>query len=178
MNDDFSNFKSAICWPKLEESLTIDTDGFRHIGVGLYQAIDNAAKAFVIAPNTESPIEVQFGGYLAGTLSRTLKEVGIEFEIGDPKPRLRPTVFLCPQYVVGKFRYDFALVVNGKAAVLIECDGKDFHSSDEAIANDRAKDLKAAEIGAVIRRYTGSQIFRDLKECANDAIAALSQWRP
>lgn len=178
MNDDFSNFKSAICWPKLEESLTISGTSELVYIKRYRRTIDNAAKAFVIAPNTESPIEVQFGGYLAGTLSRTLKEVGIEFEIGDPKPRLRPTVFLCPQYVVGKFRYDFALVVNGKAAVLIECDGKDFHSSDEAIANDRAKDLKAAEIGAVIRRYTGSQIFRDLKECANDAIAALSQWRP
>src|SRR4051812_31041105 len=171
MNDDFSNFKSAIDWSEPREVASEADAGFKPLGHGLFQAIDNAAHAYAIAPDTDSPIEVQFGGYLAGNLSRALNANGIGFKVGPPEPATHLTVFLCPQYVVGRFRYDFALLVNNRPAVLIECDGKEFHSSDEAIANDRGKDQRAAEIGALIRRYTGSSIYRDLKGCVDDAIS-------
>lgn len=177
MPDEFSNFRSAIDWSEPKEEAKPDDEGFRHIGVGLSQAIANAAEAFSIEPMTESPIEVQFGGHLAGNLRRKLNEAGIAFEVGNPRPVREHIVFLSPQYVVGRFRYDFAIVVAGRPAILIECDGKEFHESAEAMKNDRLKDEKAAEIGAVMLRFSGSRIFRDLKGCVDETVAALARWR-
>jgi hypothetical protein len=176
-HDDFSNFRSAIDWTPPNEEARADDAGFRHIGLGLYQAIDNAAHAFVVAGKGESPIEVQFGGYLAGTLNRKLAEVGIDLLIDQPHQTTKPTVFLTPQFVIARFRYDFAIVVNRKPAILIECDGREFHETPEAMENDRAKDAKAKEVGAVMLRFTGSRIYRDLQSCAEEAIAALATWR-
>ena len=112
-----------------------------------------------------------------GTLNRKLAEVGIDLAIDHPRETMKPTVFLTPQFVVGRFRYDFAIVVNGKPAILIECDGREFHESPEAIENDRMKDEKAREVGAVMLRFTGSRIYRDLQSCAEETIAALAAWR-
>jgi hypothetical protein len=175
--DNFSNFRSAIDWTPPKKEARADNAGFRPIGVGLYEAIDNAAHAFVVAGKGESPIEVQFGGYLAGTLNRKLAEVGIDLAIDQPRETTKPTVFLTPQFIIGTFRYDFAIVVNGRPAILIECDGKEFHESPEAVENDRLKDEKAKQAGAVMLRFTGSRIYRDLKSCAEEAIAALARWR-
>jgi very-short-patch-repair endonuclease len=175
--DDFSNFRSAIDWTPPKEEAKPDDAGFRHISVGLYEAVDNAAHAFVVAGKGESPIEVQFGGYLGGTLRRKLAEVGIALVIDQPRETTKPTVFLTPQFAIGRFRYDFAIVVNGKPAILIECDGKEFHESPEALENDRQKDARAKEVGAIMLRFTGSRIYRDLQSCAEEAIAVLAAPR-
>ncbi|SRR6266404_3045631 len=174
MRDDFSNFRSAIDWTPPKEEARADDAGFRPIGFGLYQAIDNAAHAFVVAGKSESPIEAQFGGYLGGTLDRKLANVGIDLVIDQPRETTKPTVFLTPQFVIERFRYDFAIVINGKPAILIECDGKEFHESPETTENDRAKDAKAREVGAVMLRFTGSRIYRELQSCAEETIAALA----
>src|SRR5258706_2862187 len=92
----------------------------------------------------------------------------------QPRETTKPTVFLTPQFVIERFRYDFAIVINGKPAILIECDGKDFHESPGATENDRTKDAKAKEVGAVMLRFTGSRIFRELQSCAEETIAALA----
>jgi hypothetical protein len=177
LHDDFSNFRSAIDWTPPREEARADDAGFLHIAVGLYEAIDNAAHAFVVAGKGESPIEIEFGGYLAGTLHRKLAEVGIDLVVDQPRVTTKPTVFLTPQFVVGHFRYDFAVVVNGTPAILIECDGKEFHESPEAVEIDRLKDAKALEVGAIMLRFTGSRIYRDLQSCAEETIAALAMLR-
>jgi len=69
------------------------------------------------------------------------------------------------QYPLGRYRYDFAITREEKLIALIECDGKEFHSTEAQIRNDRAKDKLAAEKGVPIFRFSGSEIFKNEKEC-------------
>jgi very-short-patch-repair endonuclease len=83
---------------------------------------------------------------------------------------------LVPQFKLGPFRYDFAITQEGKTVALVECDGKDYHSTPEHIANDRMKDRLAAKIGAMLFRFSGSHIFRDGKDCVRDIFLNL-RWQ-
>jgi very-short-patch-repair endonuclease len=56
---------------------------------------------------------------------------------------------------------------------MIECDGKEFHSTDEQIANDLAKDALAAKSGILLYRFSGSQIFRELDRCTQQVLKEL-----
>jgi len=107
---------------------------------------------------SESPIEYQFGCALV-------------FALGNSTVRIRA------QYKVDRYRYDFALLhpVLEKPLMFIECDGKEFHSSAEQIANDRAKERAAATIGAFVVRYSGAAIYRNSKDCAENAVRSLVQ---
>lgn len=113
-------------------------------------AIENAE---AIKPQCESPIEVQFAARL----------------MVDLKPPFR----LEPQYWLGRFRMDFAIIRDGFPCLFIECDGRAFHSSEEQIANDLDKDRAAARAGIPLLRFTGSSIFRRPDECAKKIIALL-----
>jgi hypothetical protein len=54
-DDDFSNFRSVVDWTPPKEEARAEDAGFQHIGIGLYQAIDNAAHAFVVAGEGGKP---------------------------------------------------------------------------------------------------------------------------
>lgn len=92
--------------------------------------------------------------------------------------RLHGTV-VEPQYKIKQFRYDFAIILNGhligpqKPAVLIECDGKAFHSSPPQIANDERKNALAKFYGIQLLRFSGSQIYRDPESCAAEVLLAI-----
>jgi very-short-patch-repair endonuclease len=60
-----------------------------------------------------------------------------------------------------------------KPRAMIECDGKEFHSTDEQIANDRAKDALAAKSQIPLHRFSGSQIFRELDRCTQQVFKEL-----
>jgi very-short-patch-repair endonuclease len=81
-----------------------------------------------------------------------------------------------PQFKLGPFRYDFAITQEGKAVALVECDGNDYHSSPEQVANDRKKDSFAAKMGAMLFRFSGSQIFCDGKHCVRRILQNL-RWQ-
>lgn len=95
-----------------------------------------------LASVCESPIEADFGASF-------LTVAGPRFD-------------LFPQYKMGRYRYDFAIFKRGadSPVVLIECDGKQFHSTPEQLANDAAKDAAAVAAGAIPLRFTGSEIYR------------------
>src|SRR5258707_7495913 len=112
MRDDFSNFRSAIDWTPPKEEARADDARFRPLGFGLYQAIDNAAHAFVVAGKSESPIEAQFGGYLCGTLNRKLAEVRIDLVIDQTRETTKTTGLLNPQFGTERFLYDVAIVIH------------------------------------------------------------------
>jgi very-short-patch-repair endonuclease len=103
----------------------------------------------------ESPIEVQLCTSLTALL----------FDGTD-----RMTIF--PQFGLGSYRYDFALLSpkDTKPLVLIECDGKGFHSLPHQLDNDRRKDAKALAFGVEVIRFTGRQIFLEPVNCARLAI--------
>jgi very-short-patch-repair endonuclease len=107
----------------------------------------------------DSEIEVD----LAVALTKALRV------IDDPSLSLRHQLHL------GRFLYDLYFKREGrsKPLVMIECDGKEFHSTDEQIANDRAKDTLAAKSGILLLRFSGSQIFRELDRCTKQVLKEL-----
>ena len=73
-----------------------------------------------------------------------------------------------PQVKLARFRYDFGIARVGseKLLALIECDGRDFHSTPAQLANDQSKNAVARQLNLPLFRFTGSQIFRDRFACA------------
>ncbi len=86
-----------------------------------------------------------------------------------------PKLTLVPQYQLNRFRYDFAILAGEALILAIECDGKDFHSSEAQRANDAAKDALIYSMGANIRRFTGSNIFRHDENCVASIMLYLCQ---
>lgn len=74
-----------------------------------------------------------------------------------------------PQIRIGRFRPDFLVEVEGKRWI-IEADGRGFHDPDADAARDKI--LRDDGIADVIR-FTGSEIFRDAKKCAEQVKTAI-----
>jgi hypothetical protein len=109
----------------------------------------------------ESPIEHQFGIAAAAVLGRK-------------------SLRIVPQYQLFGYRYDFAILHPrlDQVLALVECDGKEFHSTPEQLANDRQKDAAAVSINAFVVRYSGEAITRDAKDCAENLLGRLRrEWR-
>lgn len=155
--DEFSTFGSAIEWPEMRPFAEEATGELKPIFPYVVSAIDLLAHATTIAPDCESPIEVELGAWLRRAIEA----------LADEKLQL------VPQYVLRPFRYDFAITRNGRPVAFVECDGKDFHSTQEQLANDRAKDKLAEKQGVPMFRFSGSEIVRDGKDCARDILCAL-----
>ena len=143
-------------------------DEMKPIRIAMAGALNALAAKYIIAPMTESPIETIFGASLSMLMEGTL---GDDFKVG---PKGNEAIFtLVPQYRLACYRYDFAICVGGESCVLIECDGKDFHSSPEQIENDAEKDRTAIELGKRILRFTGSMINSHSSACARETVRAL-----
>jgi very-short-patch-repair endonuclease len=128
-----------------------------------------------LSGNTDSPIETNIGAAVlmfferAGLSLKLCKMVDIR--------NAPDALLLVPQFAWGYYRSDWAILnpKNG-GALLIECDGKEFHSSDEQRAHDAKKDAAALDRGFLTMRFTGSQIHRDPDGCAQkifDAVCGL-----
>jgi very-short-patch-repair endonuclease len=147
--DELSTFRSAIEWPDMRPESEEATGEFRPISASVMSVVEILASAVTIAPDCESPIEVDLGARLSNAI-RLMDD---------------PNLLLVPQYVLGSYRYDFAIIRRGRPITLIECDGRDFHSTKDQLANDRAKDDLAAKEGVALFRFSGSEIFRDGRDC-------------
>lgn len=121
-----------------------------------------------LSAKTDSPIETILGAEIQVLMQETLGE---SFSVGSTGKESDFT--LVPQYRVGRYRYDFALCVGGEAFVLIECDGKDYHSSPEQISNDASKDKLALDRGIQMMRFSGSMINSSPAICAIRSAKAL-----
>jgi very-short-patch-repair endonuclease len=60
-----------------------------------------------------------------------------------------------------------------KPLVLVECDGKEFHSSADQQANDKLKDVAALQAGIRLVRFTGSEIHRDIDACVTYVMSVM-----
>jgi hypothetical protein len=184
MSNPFSNFKSAISWP--DDGL--DEDGYpleqekswrfthgceKDAGdwqpISLYDAtmalLDRRAQTIDIGDSCESPIEAQIGAALLMFFERAGRPLKLALTfITDSAP---DELLLVPQYGWHYYRSDWA-IVNPKSmgALLIECDGRDFHSSPLQKAHDAKKDAAALNRGYLTLRFTGSQIYQDADACA------------
>jgi hypothetical protein len=94
MSAEFSNFKSAIVWPKdryvAEE---IPTGEFKPFRTALLKAIEAAAESFTMAGVTESPIETFFGTRFALRARRLCDALGWKFSVGTREMMLTWSCF-------------------------------------------------------------------------------------
>lgn len=79
------------------------------------------------------------------------------------------------QYQIGKYRADIAFP---KEMVVIECDGKGWHSTSEQVANDRKRDEFFRENGWHVFRITGSQVFLKARQIAEIMAGYKPRYRP
>jgi very-short-patch-repair endonuclease len=148
----------------------IPTGELKPFRTALLKAIEAAAESFTMAGVTESPIETFFGARFALRARPLCDTLGWEFAVGARDADL----VLHPQFPLEQFRFDFAIRTKGrpKPLILVECDGKDFHSSSEQQANDALKDAAASNARIRLIRFTGSEINRDADGCVSYALAA------
>lgn len=81
-----------------------------------------------------------------------------------------------PQVTLGDYRADFLLLTSrsdedAPCALVVECDGHDFHEKTKAqAARDKARDREMLAGGIHVMRFTGSEVWADAGACASDAI--------
>lgn len=68
--------------------------------------------------------------------------------------------FTKPQFVIGKYRADFAIPL---FRLIIEADGKEFHEKN--FQADRLRDRELLAQGWTTVRFTGSEIYNDVDSC-------------
>lgn len=120
----------------------------------------------------------------------SLCESPIERMLGEELVRVLDVV---PQHEVEagwrRYRLDFAVIFGGPRCyrfgkVAVECDGHDFHErTKEQAAHDRSRDRALTRHGWTVLRFTGSEINRDARRCAQEVLdvflshsAAVSQF--
>lgn len=85
---------------------------------------------------------------------------------------------VAPQFRVGVYRLDFAIILAGPqylGRIAVECDGHEFHSlTKEQASHDRMKDRALATAGWPVLRFTGSEIAQDVEACTKEIRAALN----
>lgn len=96
---------------------------------------------------------------------------------------MHPDGFFCnenssikPQHQIGEFRVDFFIKFDGRAPVVIECDGHDFHErTKEQARKDKSRDRELMKLGHTVIRFTGSEIWEDPKKCANQIFEIIAE---
>jgi very-short-patch-repair endonuclease len=130
---------------------------------GVFGAVVERARAAMEANKTaDSPIESILGAAIVMVFKEADRPLSLASEARDGRG-----LMLIPQFKWGYYRSDWA-IYNPKTtgALLIECDGKDFHSSPEQVDHDRKKDAAAHDRGYLTVRFTGAQIHRGADDCA------------
>jgi hypothetical protein len=117
----------------------------------------------------ESPIEVDFAVAFLGITKVGERAINPVFAPYCDAPHLAADceVLLVPQWPLGGYRYDFLARYSNGQAVLVECDGRQFHSSQKQTENDRRKDAAAQRAGIMLFRFQGKSLFRDAHACAS-----------
>ena len=80
---------------------------------------------------------------------------------------------VCPE-IVGQFRVDgyradFAIPERG---LLIEIDGRHWHTDAKAFAHDRKRDRRLGGSGWRILRFAASEVYQDAGACVADVVTA------
>jgi hypothetical protein len=144
-----------------------DVGEFKPVALGgVFGAVVERAKAAMQANRTaDSPIETILGAAIVVCFQANGKPLILASE---PSPEAK-SLLLVPQFKWAIYRSDWA-IYNPKTAgaLLVECDGKDFHSTVNQISHDMRKDQAAHDRGYLTMRFTGSQIHRAADECAKE----------
>lgn len=135
------------------------------IGHAAMSVVDRVRLILNVSPGCDSPIEAQLGAEIITFFDRANEPLLLckTIDLRNAPHGL----LLVPQFAWSIYRSDWAILsARRHGALLIECDGKEFHSSDAQRTHDAKKDTAALDSGFVTLRFTGSQIFRDAEGCA------------
>ena len=69
------------------------------------------------------------------------------------------------QFRIGKYKADF-LVCGSAKNIVIECDGKQYHTRVNQVIHDKNRDEFMRSLGYEIIRFSGSDIFKNHESCA------------
>jgi hypothetical protein len=135
------------------------------LGGAFASVVERARIAMETSRTADSPIETILGAAIVLCFQNHGKPLILASE---PSPEGK-SLLLVPQFKWAIYRSDWA-IYNPKTtgALLIECDGKDFHSTVNQISHDMRKDQAAHDRGYLTMRFTGSQIHRGADECAKE----------
>lgn len=146
--------------------------GFAPIGDAFGAAVRRIQRFVEIGGNCDSPIEYDIGAAIlvfferCGAPLKLGKMVDLQNEVDD--------LLFVPQFKWSFYRSDWAIYnPRTRGALLIECDGFEFHSSDQQREHDARKDISALDRGFLTMRFTGSQIFRNPDGCAQKVFDAV-----
>lgn len=106
----------------------------------------------------QSPIERDFAEAL-GHFSLWMQDHGVSVSLQEP---------------IGPFRADFVLRMRGQSPLVVECDGKRFHSSKEQRERDAARDAYMGRITLRVHRIAGHALYAHPTLCARVALMELS----
>jgi very-short-patch-repair endonuclease len=142
------------------------------LGHAVVDAIERISHFVQLSGDTDSPIETHIGAAVLMFFDRASLPLKL-CKMIDIRT-VPDALLLVPQFAWGHYRSDWA-ILNPKrsGALLIECDGKEFHSSKEQRAHDARKDAAAADRGYLTMRFTGSRIHRDADGCAQKIFDAV-----
>lgn len=120
----------------------------------------------IVSGKCDSPIEEMLGAFIM----TVFREEGAPLKlclVSDLK-KIGTSLILVPQYKWLYYRSDWAVLCPAfsMTAVLIECDGAEFHSSPQQIEHDRKKDAAALDYGHITMRFPGRLIHKDPRGCA------------
>lgn len=149
----------------------------------------------------DSPIEVAF--LLALKIAARESSIGTRISSdywhgGENPADYEYGLLVEPQKTLGDYRVDFLLTLecagpdfehmvvspNGMnipgakqvtSKIIVECDGHDFHEKTKAQAkSDKSRDRILQSVGYKVFRFTGSEIWNDCFNCAQQTIDALT----
>jgi very-short-patch-repair endonuclease len=153
-----------------------------------------------VEDSCESPIEKSMAAALAVALGATSPERSSYFSFKLPFDRAVALLdrlsaeheaaeeFSCtivvPQCQLSRYRVDFLVMRKltlawrpGVKLIAVECDGHDFHErTKEQAARDRSRDRALQGLDVMVMRFTGAEIFADVKRCASEVLQALDRW--
>jgi very-short-patch-repair endonuclease len=153
------------------------TDMMDRLRGQLRAGLDIELAKFACREDLHSPIERIF----AASLSLRARLHGASVGSSREAVRAHPNAyFLEPQVQIGAYRVDFLLglgefVDDMSKAVVVECDGHEWHERTKAQATaDKSRDrVLSLTVGKVIR-FTGSEIWEDPGRCSIEAVRVLN----
>jgi very-short-patch-repair endonuclease len=124
----------------------------------------------------ESPIEALFLEAFCPAAVEWGYEVAAKSNAREGVIVVRPQVPVCENY-----RADFVIsypFFDHQIAIVIECDGHQFHSvTKQQAARDRRRDRALQRAGYEVFRFTGSELHADARKCASEVLDAIMEFQ-
>lgn len=141
---------------------------------GIDEALGDWALDNELLRMCQSPIERRFGEAFT-IVSSVMNGRPIGLEWREKGWKGREPLFFQPQHRIGPYTVDFfiwwGVTESRHCAFVVECDGHEFHEKTKRqAAHDKARDRFLSARVAKVIRFTGSEIWNNPFECANEAL--------